>query len=60
MLYTYPPWFAMAFADDKVFMENRNEREEYVLNEYGSIWRGTHHNNRPLPWNYGQATAKLL
>jgi hypothetical protein len=39
-------------------MRERDAREEYVLNESGIIWRGTHELMKPTPWNFAQVTIK--
>ena len=44
---------------DTVFMKDRDEREEYILNESGIIWRGTHEKMKPTPWNFAQVCLKL-
>jgi hypothetical protein len=41
-------------------MRERDAREEYVLNESGIIWRGTHELMKPTPWNFAQVTIKCL
>lgn len=40
-------------------MKDRDEREEYILNESGIIWRGTHEKMKPTPWNFAQVCLKL-
>ncbi len=44
-------------SEDQTFMENTEEREEYVLNDAGKIWRGTHKSIEPCPWLYGQVNG---
>lgn len=46
----FNPWC----EKDTVFMGDKAEREEYVLEDSGAIWRGNSHSNRPKPWNFGQ------
>ena len=45
-------------ADDAVYMENDQQRNEYVMEDSGYIWRGTSHRPEKIPWNFGQ--VKLL
>ena len=40
-------------------MENEEQRNEYVLNEDGHIWRGSARWFRPKPWTFGQVQIKL-
>ncbi len=42
------------FLDDDVYMEDEDEKFEYVLNETGRIWQGTARNKHGEPWNFGQ------
>ncbi len=37
-----------------VYLSKPDEREEYVLNDNGLIWKGTHDNFFAQPWNYAQ------
>ena len=36
------------------------ERNEYVLNDTGYIWRGTTRRSSPCAWNFGQFEDKIL
>ncbi|CAG2110166.1 unnamed protein product [Medioppia subpectinata] len=45
---------------DSVFLKDRDGREEYVLNESGIIWRGTHEKMKPTPWNFAQFDEYVL
>ena len=40
--------------DDDVYLESAAEREEYVLNKTGIIFRGTLDNPSSLHWNFAQ------
>jgi len=40
--------------DDDVYMESAAEREEYVLNNVGLIFRGNIQKSIPVCWNYAQ------
>ncbi|XP_048752164.2 protein-glutamine gamma-glutamyltransferase K-like isoform X2 [Ostrea edulis] len=44
--------------DDTVYMEKKEEREEYVLNETGRIWTQRGYFGRP--WNFGQFDEPVL
>uniref|UniRef100_A0A667XWP4 Protein-glutamine gamma-glutamyltransferase 2 n=1 Tax=Myripristis murdjan TaxID=586833 RepID=A0A667XWP4_9TELE len=46
----YNPWCSA----DWVYLPNGNEREEYVMNEQGVIFRGAGHFITPMQWDYGQ------
>ena len=51
--------FSVAFkpSDDVVYMENDEERNEYVLADTGNIWVGSARNNTGIPWNFGQVNG---
>ncbi|XP_064640314.1 protein-glutamine gamma-glutamyltransferase K-like isoform X2 [Lineus longissimus] len=40
--------------EDTVYMANEEERQEYVLEQIGLIWRGSAGANGPMMWNYKQ------
>ncbi|KAK3571138.1 hypothetical protein QTP86_003097 [Hemibagrus guttatus] len=42
---------------DQVYLENEDERKEYVLNNVGIIYNGDYTNINKRPWNYGQARS---
>ncbi|XP_038156689.1 protein-glutamine gamma-glutamyltransferase E-like [Cyprinodon tularosa] len=46
----FNPWS----PDDWVFMPNEAERQEYVMNEQGIIYRGGGNYIVPMSWDYGQ------
>ena len=50
------PWC----EEDEVYLSGVAEREEYVLNQYGAIWRGTVRKSSPCPWIFGQFEDKVL
>jgi len=52
----FNPWC----KDDLVYMEDKHEREEYVLNDKGRIWVGSAWNNHGQPWNFGQFDDPVL
>lgn len=41
---------------DAVYMENEEERQEYVLSTDGLIFRGTPPRFQELPWTFGQVS----
>ncbi|UYV85172.1 F13A1 [Cordylochernes scorpioides] len=47
-------------SEDSVYMDNEEDLKEYVLNETGMLWRGSHSRLRPFIWNYGQMEAGVL
>ena len=46
--------------EDPVYMEDEEAKGEYVLNDVGLIWVGTHRDYEPIPWNYGQYEMCVL
>lgn len=56
--YTHPDDIFIIFnpwcSADTVFLEDENEREEYILNETGRIWMGTVGKFSVRPWNFAQ------
>lgn len=40
--------------DDLVYLESEEQRREYVLNETGKVFVGTHHRPKGRRWVYGQ------
>ncbi|MCL4137814.1 UNVERIFIED_CONTAM: hypothetical protein GTU68_050949, partial [Idotea baltica] len=45
---------------DSVYLDDEDERQEYVLSSSGLIWRGTHSRLRPCPWQFGQFEKDVL
>ena len=41
-------------TDDDVYMEDTSQRREYVLNESGMMWVGSHNNMGIFDWEYEQ------
>ncbi|XP_067135706.1 hemocyte protein-glutamine gamma-glutamyltransferase-like [Centruroides vittatus] len=54
--FLFNPWC----QDDPVYMENDNFKKEYVLNDTGKIFVGSHANPRGRRWIYGQFTDSVL
>ena len=48
----YKCLWIFANSEDVVYMDDEDEREEYVCNESGAIWVGSYWRNRK--WNVGQ------
>jgi len=46
--------------EDTVFMENDEQRYEYVINDTGKIYTGGYRNVRGRPWVYGQFDECVL
>lgn len=46
--------------EDTVYMPSPRDRDEYVLNEAGRIWRGSHPSLSGMPWNYSQFRPVVL
>ena len=41
-------------TEDRVYMKDDAHRQEYVMNETGLIWAGTHDDMFTWPWNFAQ------
>lgn len=52
----FNPWC----ADDTIYMDDEEKVKEYVLNDSGLIWRGSHSSLRPTPWNFAQFEENIL
>nr|XP_015004892.2 protein-glutamine gamma-glutamyltransferase 6 isoform X1 [Macaca mulatta] len=52
----FNPWC----AEDDVFLASEEERQEYVLNDSGIIFRGVEKHIRAQGWNYGQFEEDIL
>ncbi|XP_070603301.1 coagulation factor XIII A chain isoform X2 [Erythrolamprus reginae] len=52
----FNPWC----KEDAVFMDEEDERKEYVLNDLGVIFYGDPENTRSRSWNYGQFEEGIL
>ncbi|KAM9296509.1 protein-glutamine gamma-glutamyltransferase 2 [Gastrophryne carolinensis] len=52
----FNPWC----PDDSVYLEKEEERIEYVLTQYGTIFQGTKDSMDPVPWNFGQFEEDIL
>ncbi|XP_051542739.1 coagulation factor XIII A chain-like [Myxocyprinus asiaticus] len=45
---------------DQVYMPEETDRQEYLLNEVGTIYNGEYNNVTSLSWNYGQFQKGVL
>lgn len=48
----------MCMLDDVAYMDNEEERLEYVLADHGRIWVGSEWSNWGIPWVFGQVLEK--
>lgn len=48
------------FVDDWVYLPDERERYEYVLNEQGIIYTGTSRYLRPMFWDFGQVSVRVV
>ncbi|XP_029048718.1 annulin isoform X1 [Osmia bicornis bicornis] len=52
----FNPWC----PEDIVYMEDEDQRQEYVMAEDGLIWRGSYNRLRPTVWKYSQFERDIL
>ncbi|XP_063816448.1 protein-glutamine gamma-glutamyltransferase 2 [Pseudophryne corroboree] len=52
----FNPWC----PEDSVYLENEEERTEYVVTQFGMIFMGTKDSITSVPWNYGQFEDGVL
>ncbi|XP_020493825.2 protein-glutamine gamma-glutamyltransferase 2 [Labrus bergylta] len=45
---------------DAVYMRSETKRQEYVLEQHGQVYRGTHKRIKGKPWNFGQFESGIL
>ena len=49
-------FFLSVLADDDVYLENDDERKEYVMNETGRIYTSKSPTHKGRAWNFGQVS----
>ncbi|XP_076234245.1 transglutaminase isoform X2 [Calliopsis andreniformis] len=52
----FNPWC----EEDTVYLDEEDERQEYVMAEDGLIWRGSYNRLRPTVWKYSQFERDIL
>ncbi|XP_073797469.1 coagulation factor XIII A chain [Danio rerio] len=52
----FNPWN----SEDEVYMDKEEDRQEYVMNEVGTIYNGVHNNITTRSWNFGQFEEGVL
>ncbi|XP_044250920.1 annulin-like [Drosophila takahashii] len=52
----FNPWC----PDDQVYLEDRDQRKEYVLNDTTLIWTGSYKSLSSMPWKVGQYERDVL
>lgn len=57
---TWYYWRNFSLPEDTTFVSTEEERKEYVLQETGLIWRGTHNRLRPCAWHYAQFDKDIV
>jgi len=54
-------WFyTKTLTDDPVYLDNEELRREYLMNETGKVFVGTHHRPKGRRWVYGQFSDVAL
>lgn len=51
---------SIAVAEDSVYLDNEDWRREYVLNDVGKIYIGSHSKPKGRKWIYGQVSGEAL
>ncbi|XP_073331440.1 protein-glutamine gamma-glutamyltransferase E-like [Pagrus major] len=52
----FNPWC----SDDSVYLPDERERQEYVMNEQGLLYRGTSRYSHPMAWVFGQFEEEMV
>ncbi|XP_070710439.1 protein-glutamine gamma-glutamyltransferase 6 [Pempheris klunzingeri] len=52
----FNPWC----SDDWVYLPDERERQEYVMNEQGLIYKGTSRYLHPMAWDFGQFEEEMV
>ena len=52
-------YFLSHMVDDTVFMENNEHHNEYVMEDFGYIWRGISGQFKKIPWAFGQVRINI-
>ncbi|XP_063077550.1 protein-glutamine gamma-glutamyltransferase E [Engraulis encrasicolus] len=52
----FNPWC----TDDSVYLQDEDERQEYVMNENGLIYRGSSDRMGPMDWDFGQFEEDMV
>ncbi|XP_074525216.1 protein-glutamine gamma-glutamyltransferase E-like [Halichoeres trimaculatus] len=52
----YNPWC----PEDAVYMRDEKERQEYVMNEHGKVYRGSTDYIMPMDWDFGQFEENMV
>lgn len=50
----------MCFLEDPVYIEGESARREYVLNDVGKIYIGSHSKPKGRKWFYGQVCQVVI
>ena len=43
-----------------MYLDDNDQREEYIQNDVGKVWKGTYRNWRGSPWVFGQFDDAVL
>ena len=48
------PFYCVNYVEDAVYMESEDQCNEYVMEDFGYIWRGSSKCLEQCPWKFAQ------